>query len=505
MASRGKTPDAARKAGAQYGILRFGAYVPRLRLQRSTILQANGWMAPGLKSLARGERAMANWDEDAVTMGVEAARDCLEGVDRALIHAVHFASTSAPFSDRLNAGIVAGALDLPEDLHSLDHGGSQRAGLSALYQILQARPEPVQTTLLVGAEHRASKAGSAQEMTYGDAAAAFAIGTGEAGLGEPIAILRSSHAITSDFVDHYRAQDREFDYAWEERWIRDAGWMQIGPQAIRAALDKAHLQPADIAHVCLPETLPKIGAALAKKIGFAPESLVDPLTDRLGDAGCAQPLLLLASALETAKAGDKILVLGFGQGAQVLIFEMTRQAHLQPGQSGVSGHLARRRSEENYLKFLAFNDRITLDRGMRAEVDKQTPLSSLFRNRRFILGLVGGQCTKCNTVQIPKASICVNPDCGAMNSQIDHGFSEKTGEILSYTADHLTFAMDPPQHFGMVQFPEGGRLMLDFTDVDLGHVAVGQKMRMMFRIKDVDHQRGFTRYFWKAAPLSHDV
>lgn len=505
MANKDKTPNPARDANAQYGILRFGAYVPRLRLQRRAILQANGWMAPGLKSLARGERAMANWDEDSATMGVEAARDCLIGVDRASIHAVHFASTSAPFMDRQNAGILAAALDLREDLHSLDHGGSQRAGVSALYQILQSRPIPGQAALLVGAEHRASKAGSVQEMNYGDAAASFLIGTGDEGLGEPIAILRSSHAISSDFVDHYRSEDQEFDYAWEERWVRDAGWMQLAPQAIRAALDKAQLQPSDIRHVCLPETLPKIGAALAKKIGFAPESLVDPLTDRLGEAGCAQSLILFALALETAKAGDKILVLGFGQGAQVLIFEMKATAPLQPGQSGVSGHLARRKAEENYLKFLAFNDRITLDRGMRAEVDKQTPLSSLFRNRRFIMGLVGGQCTKCNTVQIPKSAICVNPDCGAVNSQVDHGFAEKTGEILSYTADHLTFAMDPPQHFGMVQFPEGGRIMLDFTDVDPGHVAVGQKMKMMFRIKDVDHQRGFTRYFWKAAPLNSDI
>ena len=52
------------------GILSFGAYVPRLRLARKAIAAANAWFNPGLRALAKGERAMANWDEDAVTMSV---------------------------------------------------------------------------------------------------------------------------------------------------------------------------------------------------------------------------------------------------------------------------------------------------------------------------------------------------------------------------------------------------------------------------------------------------
>ena len=44
-----------------FGILSFGAYLPRLRLQRKAIGAANAWFAPGLRGLAKGERAMANW------------------------------------------------------------------------------------------------------------------------------------------------------------------------------------------------------------------------------------------------------------------------------------------------------------------------------------------------------------------------------------------------------------------------------------------------------------
>jgi uncharacterized OB-fold protein len=41
--------------------------------------------------------------------------------------------------------------------------------------------------------------------------------------------------------------------------------------------------------------------------------------------------------------------------------------------------------------------------------------------------------------------------------------------------------------------------------VDAGQVAVGMPVRMAFRVKEQDAARGFTRYFWKAAPASVPV
>src|ERR1700742_2255368 len=124
------------------GITSYGAYIPRLRLQRKAIAQANAWFAPGLMGAAKGERSMANFDEDAVTMAVEAGRDCVPAADpikyRAFIDAAYFASTSMPFSDRQNAGIVAQALSLEEGISSFDITSSMRAGTSALIAALDA-------------------------------------------------------------------------------------------------------------------------------------------------------------------------------------------------------------------------------------------------------------------------------------------------------------------------------------------------------------------------------
>ena len=85
------------------GILAAGAYVPRTRLQRQVVAAAHAWFAPGLKGLAKGERSASNWDEDAITMAVEAGRDCLVGDERSKVARVVLASTTHPFADRPRA------------------------------------------------------------------------------------------------------------------------------------------------------------------------------------------------------------------------------------------------------------------------------------------------------------------------------------------------------------------------------------------------------------------
>src|SRR3546814_7532562 len=86
------------------------------------------------------------------------------------------------------------------------------------------------------------------------------------------------------------------------------------------------------------------GAALAKKAGIASDALCPDLAGTLGSAGSAHALILLASVLERATAGEKILVLGFGQGADALLFEATGAiADFRP----VAGVGAALRSEEH--------------------------------------------------------------------------------------------------------------------------------------------------------------
>ncbi len=479
------------------GIVSFGAYVPRLRLQRKAIAETHAWLAPALKGRAKGERALANWDEDAITLSVEAARDCLEGFDRGRVGALYAASTTFPFADRLNASIVGAGLSLNRALHAADATGSQRAGTTALLDALGCVASGMASSALVcAADTRRARAASTQEMDYGDAGAAFLLGTENV-----VATFIGSETITADFVDHFRGEGERFDYHWEERWIRDEGYAKLVPQTVKALLGKTKTDPATITHFVLPCLFPRVPQKLAHVCGIDPAAVRSTLAAECGEAGAAHAALMLAHALEEAKPGDRILVARFAQGCNALLFEVTDAITRLPKRRAVSGSLARRREETNYMKLLAFKNMLDWEKGMRAEKDNKTALTALYRKDDMIMGLTGGRCTVCGTVQYPRSRICVNPNCNAVDSQEPYEFADRPAKVLSWSADYLTYSMDPPQHYGMVVFDEGGRIMADFTDVEPGTVESGMDVRMVFRIKDFDEARGFRRYFWKAVPV----
>jgi len=482
------------------GIVAYGGYVPRLRLQRSAAAKANAWLAPNLVGKARGERSMANWDEDAITMAVEAARDALgPDDDRSHIDACILATTTAPFTDRLNAGIVSAALTLPATSGASDVTGSQRAGLVALSTALATAagvPKAANINVLVCAsDRRRTRAASAGELDNGDAAAAFVIGATDT-----LADWVGGATSTADFVDHFRGADEEFDYAWEERWIRDEGFAKLVPPTIARALKCAKVEPGAVDVFILPSTFKGVSDAIAKKLGVKPEAVRDNLSANVGEAGCAHALVMLAHALETARPGQIFVVAQFGQGVEVNIFRTTERVTTFKPQRGISGWIAEGKAESNYMKWLVFNRLVEWDRGMRAEKDNKTALTTLYRNNDMILGLVGGRCKETGTVQFPRTRISVNPNNPAVDTQEPYKFAERAASVLTWSADSLTYAMSPPNHYGMMVFEGGGRIFMDITDVEPGDVDTGAPMRMTFRVKEWDERRGFTRYFWKAAP-----
>jgi len=476
---------------SDFGILAFGAYVPITRLQRSAIHATNGWFAAGLRGLAKGEKAVANWDEDSVTMAVEAARDTLDGIDRAQVERVVIASTTLPFADRQNAGIVKEALNLPDAVGAMDVTGSQRAATSALLGALEGRA----TTLVCAAEIATPKPASEREMTAGDAAAALLIGSGT-----PVATLVASHSATVDFVDHFREAGAAHDYDWEARWVRDEGFARIMTPAIAALFEKAGVKGDAIDHFIVPVAVKGVPEMLAKTAGVPDAAVANALAPTLGHAGAAHALVMLSAALEGAKPGARILLASFGQGCDLLLFEVTDAIESVGPRLGVSGWLARRIESANYAKYLFHRGLIELDRGMRAEHDSKTALTALWRSRKAVLGLVGGRCTKTGTVQFPKSEVSVGGNDHAVGTQEDYPLAEVPAKVMTWTADALTYSPDPPSYYGNIDFVGGGRMMTEFTDFAEGALDVGADLRMMFRIKAYDENRGFRRYFWKAAP-----
>jgi hydroxymethylglutaryl-CoA synthase len=475
------------------GITACGAYVPRLRLERAVISAATSWLRSGA-ARARGARAFGNWDEDAVTMAVEAARHCLGGRDRSRVAQLVLASTTLPFADRSNVGILAGALDLSRQARCTDASGSQRAGTSAMLQALD-RESADRDVLVVASDRRLAKPGSAQELAYGHGAAAVLVGS--EGI---IAEFLGGASVHADFVDHYRSAAAPFDYGLEERWIRDEGHLKLLPEAIEAALAAAGVAAAQVTRALLPVAT-RTAQMLAKHLSLPADSLAaDPATE-CGDIGVGHPLLRLAQTLDTSMAGDVVLLAGFGQGADALVLRVTDAIHDSARRPDVARVLARRSEETHYTRYLSHCGLLGVDFGMRAERDNRTAQSASYRRDRDLLAFVGGRCTTCGAVQFPRSHACVNPTCRAMESQVEYSLAETMGKVKTFTEDWLAYTARPPLVYGNVALEGGGNAFIEFADTDPGELTVGTPVRFTFRIKDVDRLRGFHRYFWKATPV----
>lgn len=479
------------------GIVGYGGYIPRLRLSRKAVVDANAWFAPQFAGKAKGTRAMANWDEDSITMAVAAGRDCLgPAEDRGRVSAVYLASCTLPFADRQNAAVVREALTLGRNVEVLDITGSRRAALSALSEALVRAKAGAGETLVLAADNRKTRAASAAELNYGDGAAALLIGRDKV-----LAEYMGAATVTVDFVDHFRLAGEDIDYWWEERWIRDEGIGKLAQEAIAGALADARMTADQIDHFIFPSTFPKIDAQIAKKCGIREDAVVDGFGQQVGETGVPHALLMLARVLEAAKPGESILMAQFGNGAQAFVFRVTSDIRSFRPKTGVAEWLARGVEETQYTKFLFFKGQLRLERGMRGEQDKKTALTTLYRHREAVLGFVGGRCSKTGEIHFPPSRLSYTVGQPALDTQEPYKMSERRGEVLSWSAEYLSSYMSPPQYYGQIDFEGGGRIMMEFTDVSPGDIESGTKMEMVFRLKDVDEVRGFNRYFWKATPV----
>ena len=482
------------RIGSMIGIISYGAYIPLLRINRKAISAATGWLNVGARF--PGEKAVADYDEDSLTMAVAAAMDCLSGRDRDVVEGLYFATTTSPYIERPAAVIAATALDLRSDIRTSDFGNSIRAGAGALLSAVDTiKAGSADNILVCASDSRVGKAGSTQEQSCGDGAAALLLGEGDA-----VATLEGSYTVSYDFVDYWRTEGERYNRSWEDRWIRDVGYSKFIPESINGLLKKYNLDIKDFSKILYPSTYPREHVAIGKKLGAEPEQIEEPIFPTVGDSGTAYPLMMLIAALEDAKPGDKMLVASYGNGSDALFFQVTDQIERVKNKRGIKGHLASKKDLDNYEKYASFRDVLNTEIGGRMEDIAPTHLSVLWRERRLVLGLCGSKCKQCGTPQYPSQIICAKPGCGAVNEMDSYRFSDKKGRVFTYSADNLAPSPCPPAIYGVIDFDEGGRCIFDLADCELEQMQVGMPVEMTFRRRYRDQKRGISGYFWKATP-----
>jgi hydroxymethylglutaryl-CoA synthase len=476
------------------GIKSYGAHIPRFRLDRNIMQMALLFL--GFAPL-RGEKAVANWDEDSITMAVAAAQDCLKGEDAGKVDGLYFATTSQTYALRQNAGVVAAALDLKTDSRTADFTDSTKSGTAALLAAADAiAAGSLNSCLVCAADLRVSKVASNGDYTYGDGAASFLLGKDDV-----IATIDGSFSTTHDFVDRRRLEGERLEHLWEERFIRDAGYMKFIPEAAAGLVKKYNLNAKDFSKVIYACAFTGAHAALGKTLGLAPEQVQDPMLATVGDTGSAQTLMMLVAALEDAKAGDKIMVISFGQGCDAFYLTVTDKIAKIKNKKAIKRNMANKVQLGSYEKYLAFRKLMPCEIGIRGEEAMFTSFSIVSRDNRELYGMVGFKCKKCGTPSYPPQRICPNPDCGAVDQNEPYRFVDKNATIFTYTSDFLSPSIDPPASYGFIDFEGGGRTGVDFTDCDANLLKIGMPVELAFRIKFADEKRAAINYGWKAMPI----
>jgi 3-hydroxy-3-methylglutaryl CoA synthase len=439
----------------------------------------------GLGGRPGGHRGVAGWDEDALTLAVEASRG-IGGEPRSIV----FASTSAPFVERSHATLLAAALALESRIRTNDVAGSRRCAVSALLDALLGSGD----TLIAAGEKRTAAAGSPQHLSQGDGGAAALVSD------QGAAKLIGYGSVAHDLVDVYASREHPEAYAYEERFVRETAIGVIAP-AIKAACAMAEVDARSIAYAAVHEPLAGSWREIARATGITAPNLASDLTQGVGDLGAAHALFAFALACAKAKPGDLLLLAGFGSGCDAMIFQSTGP---MPGAAEAEAMLRGGLVLDDYLRFLSLTGALDLEWGPRSEFEQKAQATVLERYGRDMIGFIGGRDSKGN-VQFPKSRIPVRPDALGPEPMDDVRLANEIAKIVSVTADRLNFTPDPPFWFGLAQFDNGARVMMEFTDANAGGFAVGDSVRMRLRIKSYDRRRGFRTYFWKAAPAQRPL
>ena len=464
------------------GIVSHAAYLPSHRISREAIATAWGGVSqPGQKTVVR-------FDEDAITMAAQAAWQCLASLpedERRAPGVVFFASTSAPYQERLNSSIVAAMCDLGGAAFVADFATSLRAGTSALFAAadhVAANPATGRLAVVVAADARESEPGSSEELTFGDAAGAIALGTRNV-----IAELLTRSTRYDDFFESSRRDRDEFVTLFEGKFSVDRGYSKSLRWVIQQVLQQAGIAAVDVSKLVIPAFDKRAHLALAEKLGFAADCVQDVAWNDLGNVGCAAPLLLLSAALEQAKPGDLILCAGYGNGADAFLFRVTDNIGAY---KTVTPLAAQRASTMQYKNYTLYRKA----REYRHTHDDRLEITNIFysKDEAQTTRLHGSECQHCGTRHFPLVRVCTKCE---KDDKLQEVALQRTGQVFTYAVDHLAASPFPPVVMAVVDLDGGGRIYCEVVDTEPENVKIGMPVELVAR--RLREGGGLYHYYWK--------
>jgi len=461
------------------GIVSYGAYVPLRRLGPGT----EGWNLPG-------EKAVANWDEDSLTMAVAAAVDCLGNIDRSTVDGLYFASTTPPYMEKLAATTTGWAADLRTDILTTDCTDSLRSGTTALRLAVDTvNAGSAKRLLVTSADLRMATPRGGLDNNLGDGAAALLLGDTDV-----IATIEDSYSVSNEILDMWRVSGSKYIRSWEDRFVYEEGYLKILPEAVTRFLEKCGIKVKDINKAVFYAPDLRRHRQMGNLLGFKPEQIQESFLDRMGNTGSAFSLMLLVAALEDAAPGDRILLASYGDGADVYLLQATDKITAIKGRRGMKHNLSSKMLMRSYDEYLAYREFAASD----PEKPGGASASVIHRERDAIYALHGVKCRICGTLQYPPQRVCTG--CQAKDNFEPVRFSDKKGKVFTYTLKYIGDipAFARPMVDTMVDFEGGGRAIFGMTDMIADKVKAGMDVEMSFRTLGTGG--GIRNYSWRCMP-----
>jgi len=308
------------------GIVSCGLYIPRLRIKREEYQRVWGYFSP------RGveEKAVADFDEDSITMGVEAASNALRnaGIDGTKIDAVYFASTSPPYAEKQNASTIASALGCRSNTATMDLTSSTKSGASALLSCLDlVGSGRGRTGLVVAADCSLGDPSTPIEHQFGAAAAATVVGSERVS-----ALFDGCYSVTRENMgERFRRSGESYVRRIDLGAYHEAVVDEAVSSCVDGMMEKLSCSSRDYDFVVLQGIDDARALDLCKKLGFEDKKVMAGLISaKIGDTGAASPLLALSKILELASTGQRVLLCSYGPGAGADVISLVVEEQMRP-------------------------------------------------------------------------------------------------------------------------------------------------------------------------------
>ncbi|RLF82451.1 hydroxymethylglutaryl-CoA synthase [Thermococci archaeon] len=292
------------------GIVGYGAYVPMFRIKNEEIGRV--W---GVNGFPIQEKSVNNLDEDAITIGIEAARNALKRarINPKEIRALWFGTESKPYAVKPSATVIAEAIGATPDLDAADFEFACKAGTEALQAAIGfVGSEMAKYAMAIGADTSQGRPGDHLEFTASAGGAAYIVGEKTS---ETLAYFEGSYSYVTDTPDFWRRQHEHYP-RHGNRFTGEPAYFHQIVSAAKGLMEELDYSPSDFDYAVFHQPNVKFPLTVAKILGIPKEKVLPGLLSGIiGNTYSGATLVGISAVLDIAKPGDRILWVSFGSGA----------------------------------------------------------------------------------------------------------------------------------------------------------------------------------------------